>query len=104
MGPEVSEPPRAREMSVLLEAREIVRTQPMNIYVGHLRSCADQLHEAYDILKISCTRTAATQFIAAFNRTLLAMEKVKGRTPPTPSGGRMPVVEEKKATGSPAAL
>ena len=92
-----------QEVSLLWEAREIVRTQPMNIFVGHLRSCADQLHEAYDILKISCTREAATNFVAAFSRTMLAMEKVKGRTPPTPSGGRMPVVDEKKI-GSPAAL
>jgi hypothetical protein len=78
-----------KSMSILFEAREIVRTQPMNIYVRHLRSCADQLHEAYDILKISCTKEAATNFIAAFNRTLLAMERVQGKTPPSPNGGRM---------------
>lgn len=78
-----------QEMSVLLEAREIVRAQPMNLYVGHLRTCADQLHEAYDILKVSCTRSAATEFTAAFTRTLLAIERVKGRTPPAPNGGRL---------------
>jgi hypothetical protein len=68
----------------------------MNIYVAHLRTCADQLHEAYDILKISCTREAATSFIAAFNRTLLAIERVHGKTPPSPSGGRMAVAKEEK--------
>lgn len=89
MGQEVSEPQRAREMSVLWEAREIVRTHPMNIYVGHLRTCADQLHEAYDILKVSCTRTAAKEFVAAYTRTVLAIERVHGRTPPTPQGGKL---------------
>lgn len=75
--------------SVIWEAREIVRAQPMNLQVGHLRTCADQLHEAYDILKVSCTREAATAFVAAFNRTVLAIERVKGATPPSPAGGRM---------------
>lgn len=79
------------QMSLLLEAREIVRAQPMNIYTAHLKKVADDLHEAYDILKTSCTRDAATNFIAQFNRTLLAIEKVNERNPPTPTGGRMPV-------------
>ena len=88
----------ATQISLLLEAREIIRTQPMSLYVGHLRTCADQLHEAYDILKISCTRDAATNFIATFNRTLLAIERVHGHTPPTPAGGRLPVdVAKEKA-------
>ncbi len=86
-----------QEMSVLLEAREIIKAQPMSIFVGHLRSCADQLHEAYDILKVSCTRTAAQNFTAAFARTLLAIEKVKGHTPPTPRGGQMRVEQDKVA-------
>jgi uncharacterized protein (UPF0276 family) len=89
-------------MSVLKEAREIVRSQPMSIYVGHLKACADKLGEAYDILKVSCTREAATNFIAAFNRTLLAIERVQAHTPPTPTGGRVPVPREEKAlTASP---
>lgn len=81
----------AEEISVLKEAREIVRSQPMDLYIGHLRSCADALHESYDLLKISCTRSAVREFIAAFTRTILAIEKVHEHTPTTPSGGRQPV-------------
>lgn len=76
---------------VLKEAREIVRTTPMNFAVGHLRAVADDLHEAYDILKIELSRKAAVNFIAHFNRTLLAIERVHELTPPAPTGGRMPV-------------
>lgn len=79
-----------KELSVLMEAREIVRVQPMTITVGHLRTCADELHEAYDVLKISCTRGAATRFVAAFNRTILAIEKVHASEPTPPQGGAMP--------------
>lgn len=85
----------AEEMSVIKEAREIVRSQPMDLYVGHLRTCADQLHEAYDVLKISCTREAARAFQAAMSRTLLAIERVHEHTPPTPTGGRASIPEIK---------
>ncbi len=83
--------------SILFEAREIVRTQPAtNLLAAHLKKCADELHEAYDILKISCTREAATNFIAQFNRTLLAIERVHCFTPPQPTGGKLqaPVLPE----------
>lgn len=88
--------------SILHEAREIVRTQPMNLYVGHLKTCADNLHEAYDAIRASCTREAATTFVAALNRTLIAIDRVHAFTPPTSSGGRMTVPqtsEEKAVTG-----
>jgi hypothetical protein len=91
--------------SLLLEAREIVRAQPAtNLYALHLKKCADELQEAYDILKVSCTREAATDFIARFNRTLLAIERVHEHCPPTPTGGKMPVEKPREQTGQPAAL
>ena len=80
-------------MSLLLEAREIVRAQPMTLYVAHLRSCADQLDAAYERLKQSCTRGAATEFTAAVTRVIMAIERVHAHTPPTPSGGRMRLEE-----------
>lgn len=86
-----------REMSLLLEAREIVRAQPPSLYVAHLKKVADDLHEAYDVLKVSCTRDAATNFIAQFNRTLLAIDKVHEHNPPAPNGGRMPAPSAKQA-------
>jgi hypothetical protein len=79
------------DLSVLKEAREIIRTQPMSLAVGHLRQCADELYEAYDVLKITCTRNAVTRFVASFNRTLLAIEMVQGNEPPAPRGGVMPL-------------
>jgi hypothetical protein len=76
-------------MSVLFEAREIVRTQPPSLPVAHLRSCADELHEAYDLLKVSLTREAAARFTAAVTRALLAIDQVKGSEPPAPQGGAL---------------
>ncbi len=91
-----------QEMNLLLEAREIVRTQPRTLTVAHLRSCADQLDAAYAELKHSCTRSAATQFTAAVNRVVLAIERVHACTPPTPAGGRMgaPQARQEKAVTS----
>jgi hypothetical protein len=70
----------------------------MTLHVAHLRKCADDLHAAYDVLKISCTRDAARDFIAQFNRTVLAIEQVHDRVPPAPNGGRVPVEKSAGAT------
>ena len=93
----------AAEVNILFEAREIVRTQPMNLRVAHLKKVADDLHEAYDVLKVSCSRAAATNFIAQFNRTLLAIEMIHESTPPTSTGGRMALPQEREQVGAPAA-
>lgn len=89
-------------LNLLKEAREIVRCQPMSIPVGHLKTCADQLGEAYDLLKISCTREYTRNFVAAYTRTLIAIERVQAHTPPTPTGGRLslPQQREEKAVTS----
>lgn len=89
------------EMNLLLEAREIIRAQPMTLRIAHLRTCADQLDAAYDRLKLSCTRGAITMFVGAASRTMIAIEQVRAHTPPTPTGGRMrqeQTVEEKTVT------
>lgn len=88
----------ATQMSLLTEAREIVRAQPPSLYVAHLKKVADDLHAAYDVLKVSCTRDAATEFIAQFNRTLLAIERVHAHNPPAPSGGRLPIAQVPEKT------
>lgn len=93
----------AEEMSILKEAREIVRTRPMDLRVGNLRTCADALQEAYDVLKVSLTRDTATNFIGQITRTLVAIERVHEFSPPTPTGGRMPVEKEREQVGAPAA-
>lgn len=93
-----------QEMSIILEAREIVRSQPMSVRVGHLRKCADDLHEQYDVLCISLTRAAATNFVAALSRTLLAIEQVHASTPTSPQGGALRVPKVDKPAESEQAL
>lgn len=87
-----------QEISILKEAREIVRTRPMDLRVGHLKSCADELHEAYDVLRVSCTRTSAMEFTAMFTRTVLAIEQVHASAPLPPCGGKMEQPELRTGT------
>lgn len=79
-------------MSLIKEARDIASHIPVADLAGaHLRKVADDLQEAYDILKISCTREAVTNFVAQFTRTMVAIERVHENNPPAPNGGAMPV-------------
>lgn len=74
-------------MTLLKEAREIVRTQPLTPKVAALRSAADDLQEAYDILKVKLDRVTLAPFVAAATRVLLAIERVHAGDDPGPKSG-----------------
>lgn len=92
----------AADTSILLEAREIVRVWSPSLRIGHLRKAADDLQNAYEALKLSCTRETATQFVAAFNRTALAIDRVHEHEPSPPSGARarLPETGESRTPGA----
>ena len=87
------------DLSILREAREIVRAQPVSEFTAHLRNCADELQEAYDIVKVSLTRDATKNFLARVSRCLIAIENVHGHTPAGPEGGAMPVPKQTAVAG-----
>jgi hypothetical protein len=74
-------------IDLLKEAREIVRAQPLTPKVAALRAAADDLHEAYDILKVALTRSTIPPFVAAVTRTLLAIERIHAGDDPGPKSG-----------------
>lgn len=80
-----------KELSILAEAREIVRNNPMSLQIAHLKQCADELHNAYVILCGALTREAVMQFIAHVNRCVMAIELVVAPVSPGGSGGALPV-------------
>jgi hypothetical protein len=102
-----SEPARAKEVSILKEARELYRLRPKSAATEYLRSRADEMQEAYDLLKVSCTRTATRHFIACATLTLVAIGLIVDATPEPPlSGageagneGAINAVAKKAATG-----
>lgn len=83
-------------ISLMKEANEIIRTQPMTLKIGHLKQCTEKLHEAYDVLKVLPSRAAITDFIAHANRCILAIDMIHGDNPIEPQGGKMPVTENKQ--------
>lgn len=87
-------------MNLLLEAREIIRTQPPSLRVAHLRTASNVLAAAYSEMKNDFTRENITFFIAHVNRTILAIENIHEHTSPSPTGGRARAPE----TGDVAAL
>lgn len=79
---------------ILLIAREIVRTQPLSAKTQHLRNCADELHAAWNGLKVSLTTENAIRFVAWINRTVLAINMIQGAEPPSSQGGQAKVKGE----------
>lgn len=74
-------------IDLLKEAREIVRAQPLTPKVAALRNATDDLHEAYDILKIKLDRTTLAPFVAHVTRVLLAIERIHAGDDPGPKEG-----------------
>lgn len=78
----------AEEISLIKEAREVVRVQPLSLRTLDLRNNADALDRAYRLLCESCTRENITNFNAQVTRTIRAIERVHKFDPPPPVGGR----------------
>lgn len=93
-----------QEISILKEAREIYRTQPKTKLTEYLRAAADEFQEAYDIVKVSPTRTAIKNFIGLATVTLVTIAAITGASPEPPQSGSMkapkdPMLDRKTGTG-----
>lgn len=74
-------------IDLLKEAREIVRTNPLTPKTVAIRNAADDLNNAWDLIKISLTRAALTNFVAHSTRLLLAIERFHAGGTPGPKSG-----------------
>lgn len=88
-------------MSLLAEAREIIRTNPLSLKIGHLKKCADAADKAYRELVYEFTRDTAQTFTAHCARLVLAIEMVIADQPTAPRGAKqkVPVQTEIAAQG-----
>lgn len=101
---EIGSDRKGAEISILKEAREIYRTQPKTTLTEYLRKAADELQEAYDLLKVSPTREHIKNFIGLATITLVAIAAVTGASPEPPQKGTLekpkdPQLDRKQAVG-----
>lgn len=73
--------------SLLKEARDIVRAQPKSYKTKVLGERADRLQECYDLIKISLTRGALSDFVASATLVLISINDLSANTPNTPLSG-----------------
>jgi hypothetical protein len=69
-----------KEVSLLKEARDVLRTLPPSARREALAHRIDRLQEAYDIIKVSCTRSAIRHMIGSATVLCVALDAVS--TPP----------------------
>lgn len=74
-------------LDLIKEAREIIRVQPLTPKTAALRNAADDLHEAYDIIKVKLDRSTLAPFVAHATRVLLAIERIHAGNDPGPKSG-----------------
>lgn len=74
-------------MNLLLEAREIVRTQPPSTAVMHLHAVADEFDTAYRRLRLRCDRENIIEFVAQSTRLCRAIDAIHASTSPPPKSG-----------------
>lgn len=73
--------------SLLKEARDLVRSQPLSYKTKVLRERADRLQECYDLIKISLTRGALQNFISSATLVILSINDITANTPNPPLSG-----------------
>lgn len=93
-----------QEISILKEAREIYRTQPKTKLTEYLKHAADELDEAYGLLKVSPTREHIKNFIGLSTLLLVTIAAVTGASPEPPQQGTLKEpapqnLDKKAATG-----
>lgn len=74
-----------RSKSIIKEARDLARMSPPSDAAEAMLQLADELHQAYDILKIELSQEAAIEFNSAYTRLHNWLAAFKRPTVP-PSG------------------
>jgi hypothetical protein len=65
-----------KEVSLLLEARDLLKVTPSGARRDFLRQATDQLQECYDLIKVSCTRTALRNLIGSATVLCVCIDKL----------------------------
>lgn len=73
-----------QEISILKEAREVYRLHPKSALTEYLKKAADELDEAYGLLKVSPTRTHIRNFIGLSTCVVVALDLITAPKDPTP--------------------
>lgn len=80
-------PTAPKEISLLLEARTLLRTAPKSDALEALRYAIEEFQERYDLIKVSCTRTALRDLVGSATVMLTLMSKVSAPPPNSPTAG-----------------
>jgi hypothetical protein len=75
------------DVSLIKEAREIVRCQPPSKKVEHLRSWADALDEAWRGVTLSPSRGNIVRMCQCSTKVIRAIEDITAAEPPPHLGG-----------------
>lgn len=85
------------EISLIKEAREIVRTQPPSKKVEHLRSWADALDEAWREVTLSPSRGNIVRMCQCSTKVICAINAITASTPLPPLAGGIRLDELQRA-------
>lgn len=84
--------PTQKEISLLKEARETLRLMPSGPARNAFYREVEQLAEAYDKIKISCTRSALREMIAYSTLVMISISRI---TTPSPNPPKADAAREK---------
>jgi hypothetical protein len=76
-----------KEVSIIKEAREVYRLHPKTPLTEYLKRAADEMDEAYGLLKVTPTRSHIRNFIGLSTAVMVALNLVNAPKDPTPSAG-----------------
>lgn len=84
-----------KEISLLLEARDLLKVARPGSRTDFLRKALERFTEANDIFKIACTRSAMRELVASATLLMIAIDAItiNGDNPPKSSAGEAPRVE-----------
>lgn len=69
-----------KEVSLLLEARNLLKVAPKGPRADILRNAVDQFQECYDLIKVSCTRGALRDLVGSATVLCVCISAIS--TPP----------------------
>lgn len=79
--------PPEKETSLLKQARELLRTTPKSQRTETLANAIERFNECWDLIKISCTRSATIEFVGATTHLIMAIDIVGAPAPTPPRAG-----------------
>lgn len=69
-----------KEISLLKEARDLLKVARPGMRKDFLRQATDHLQECYDLIKITCTRTALRDLIGSATVVMVCIKEISTPT------------------------